>query len=380
MSMAEQTADGQPAASTAAWRAILAPYAASRLAILLVGVLALTFGDLRQRPWQVSSSPWLDLWARWDSGYYLDIASNGYSYIPGEASNVAFFPLYPLLLRLFTLNGESWLALTIAGALLSHTFTFLAFLFLYRLVCLDEKQVVARRTVWLVAFFPASLFYSAVYSEALFAALTIAAFYWARRKRWLAAAVAGSFSGLARSIGFLLLLPLLIQWLQQRPRRWRQVWLLALVPAGLLLFIIFLQIEFGNPLLFVEAHRDWGRDVAASGLRERLQYLIFQADLWQRLADNLADILFAATGLGLLFISLRRLRPSYVVYTAYVLGIPLATLQVYSTPRFLLVAFPLFILAARYLENRRLFLAILTLSALLLAYFVVRWSLWLWVA
>jgi hypothetical protein len=54
----------------------------------------------------------LDMWARWDSGWYLDIALNGYALrgpIETTQSNVAFFPLYPLLIRtLLLLVPESW--------------------------------------------------------------------------------------------------------------------------------------------------------------------------------------------------------------------------------------------------------------------------------
>ncbi|MEO0597263.1 MAG: hypothetical protein AAF126_14230, partial [Chloroflexota bacterium] len=35
----------------------------------------------------------LDVWARWDSGFYLTIIESGYEFIAGQQSNVAFFPL-----------------------------------------------------------------------------------------------------------------------------------------------------------------------------------------------------------------------------------------------------------------------------------------------
>src|ERR1700712_2098206 len=42
----------------------------------------------------------LDVWARWDSGFYLTIAKTGYTYTAGLQNPVAFFPLYPLLMNL----------------------------------------------------------------------------------------------------------------------------------------------------------------------------------------------------------------------------------------------------------------------------------------
>lgn len=363
-----------------AWRAIIVPFAASRLFIFLVGAIAISLGTVPDAAWRVSRSPWLDLWARWDSGYYLSIASNGYRYIPGEMTNVAFFPLYPVILRLLTLGSKSWLALAVVGTVLSHAFTLLAFYLLYRLVRLDDEPAVARRTVWFLAFFPASFFLSMVYTEALFLLLTVAAFYLVRRRQWLPAAVLGGLSALTRSIGFLLIVPLAVEWWQQRPLRWRRLLLLLLIPAGLLIFMVYLQLVFGQPLLFINAQGSWGREIAPLGLQERLHYLFVEADLWSSIRGNLVDILFAGAGLILFAVALWRLRPSYVLYIAYGLGVPLATLQVFSMPRLLVVIFPLFILLARYLRHRRLVAAVLAGSAVLLAYFVVRWSLWLWVA
>src|SRR5207253_7773676 len=43
--------------------------------------------------------PLVNMWSRWDTGWYLEIAKSGYSYRPGYPSSVAFFPLYPLLIR-----------------------------------------------------------------------------------------------------------------------------------------------------------------------------------------------------------------------------------------------------------------------------------------
>ncbi|CAN5549875.1 hypothetical protein BH23CHL2_BH23CHL2_00910 [soil metagenome] len=63
---------------------------------------------------------------RWDSGWYLTIASEGYSYDPSYPSSVAFFPLFPLLIRLVdtVLPGSNVFAalivvhLALAGALI----------------------------------------------------------------------------------------------------------------------------------------------------------------------------------------------------------------------------------------------------------------------
>jgi hypothetical protein len=58
--------------------------------------------------------------SRWDAGWYVEIARDGYRYEPGVPSNAAFFPLYPLLIRavhallLLPENDYWWLIIAIA--------------------------------------------------------------------------------------------------------------------------------------------------------------------------------------------------------------------------------------------------------------------------
>ena len=70
--------------------------------------------------------------SRWDTGFYLSIASEGYKYWGVPLPSVAFFPLYPLLIR-FTMplmGGDAMLA----GIVVSHAALLLAAVLFYRLV------------------------------------------------------------------------------------------------------------------------------------------------------------------------------------------------------------------------------------------------------
>ena len=130
-----------------------------------------------------------DVWARWDSVWFLRIAEHGYGAASGAAA--AFYPLYPLTLAGLgrALGGH----FVVAGIVVSLTATYVAFLLLHRLA--EERLGAdgARRAVLYLAVFPMALFLQAVYSESLFLALTVAAFLLAERNRWLAAgAVTGS--------------------------------------------------------------------------------------------------------------------------------------------------------------------------------------------
>ena len=131
-----------------------------------------------------------DVWARWDSVWFLRIAEHGYGSAKGAAA--AFYPLYPATVALLgrVLFGHY----VLAGILVSLAASFVSFLLLYRIA--EERLGAdgARRAVLYLAVFPFALFLQAVYSESLYLLLTLAAFMLAERRRFLAA---GAVTGLA---------------------------------------------------------------------------------------------------------------------------------------------------------------------------------------
>ena len=96
---------------------VVVPVVITRLALLLVGWLGFRFLPLPvafPSAWEIgpdgnkhamvdhispTSHPWVNMLSRWDAGWYVEIARDGYRYEPGSPSNAAFFPLYPVLIR-----------------------------------------------------------------------------------------------------------------------------------------------------------------------------------------------------------------------------------------------------------------------------------------
>ena len=117
---------------------VIVPFVITRLALLLVGWLGFRLLPLPvafPSAWEISldgdrhavvdhisptSHPWVNMLSRWDAGWYVEIARDGYLYEPGVPSNAAFFPLYPLLIRavhallLLPENDYWWLIIAIA--------------------------------------------------------------------------------------------------------------------------------------------------------------------------------------------------------------------------------------------------------------------------
>jgi len=133
-------------------------------------------------PWLPEAPSWLSYFARWDSGWYVSIASRGYFYFgPEELSNVVFFPLYPLLMKAvsFVTGGN----LVIAGIIVSNLALLLACFFLYFLAKKElKKKSLALTSVFFLLIFPYSFFFTSVYTEALFLLTVVASFYFARNK------------------------------------------------------------------------------------------------------------------------------------------------------------------------------------------------------
>ena len=337
--------------------------------------------------------------ARWDSAWYLQIAHSGYSTKPASA----FFPMYPLLIRVASLAFGSAL---LAGTMISVAAMGAALYLLYLLARLDLSDEQARTTVMLVAFFPTSFFLSAVYTEALFLMLSIGAIHAARTNRWAWAGALGGLAAATRSGGVLILLAL--GWLylygprtdEKTEASGRWLWL-ALVPAGLLAYMGYLALAHHAPLAPFQAEAVWGRQFAGplGGLIKALEaapldlrlgvtgksVVVGAADPISWTTHNLLDLMFVAfAAVGLAF-ARRRVPSAYLVYAlalvVQALSYPTAREPLVSLPRYVLAMFPLFMGWGAWLGERpRLSRRVISSSAVLLGAFSGLWAIWAWVA
>lgn len=301
--------------------------------------------------------PWstlLSAWQRYDALAYQQIAQHGYE--PG-ALTTSFYPLYPLLSRLAAplLGGHILLA-----QLLVTSVAFLAAMWLlYQVARLDGSPRAARLAVLTAAFFPASFFLLAPFTESLFLALTLAAVWQARRDRpWAAGALAFAAS-LTRPHGLLLVLPLAVEYLRQCQRQGRRpglALLAALAPlAGTALFFGYLQLIVGEARTPLAAQIAIGQQFVSP-----VQVL---TKSWAALGrpDSLALIVgFSLIGLlGFSLLALLAVRRLPLMYTLYLWPslLIMATremphIPLMSLPRYLLVLFPGFIMLGLLLARR----------------------------
>jgi hypothetical protein len=367
--------------------------------------------------------------ARWDSVWYLRIATSGYY----TRAATAFFPLYPLLIH----GGAAVFGSEIVvGALISLGAMLLGLVVLHRLVSLDLGERQARLTVVLVAFFPTAFFLSAIYTESLYLALSVGAIYAARLDRWAWAGALGALAAATRSSGILLLVPLVLlylygpragarfegaraglsfrcsrasrpvegamDWWRPRYRVARSALWLALVPAGIVSFMVYTALAHGSALSPFQAEDlYWGRQFAGlfGAVREAIKALPGDVrGVWTgdspapssldplTPADHglidMGFLLFAAVGLVAAW---RRLPFAYLAYTlallAEALSYPTQGEPLASFPRYVLVMFPIFIGWSTLLApRRRLTAGVIGVSALLLAAGSGLWAMWAWLA
>jgi len=338
--------------------------------------------------------------SRWDAVHYQRIAAHGYE----EESLTAFFPLYP-----FAARAVGWItgSLMLGGALVSLAAFAVGLILVHRLAVLELGDEAARRTVYLLAFFPSAVFFSAFYSEALFLALTAGAFYAARQGRWATACALGALCSATRNTGVLIALPIALLYLYgpradcadlPPSRGWRPrfapgrelLWLL-LVPLGLLAYSVHTAVRFDDPLSTWHVQTFWSRGfhgplsavwyaipetVAAAGELFTGSRDTFESPV-AKLALFGSLVLAAVAAVGLV----RRFPPAYGAYFLVALIPPLSSPwpehPLMSFPRFLAVLFPLHMWLAVKATGRR-FLVLVVAFALMLCFLTIKFATWGW--
>lgn len=343
-----------------------------------------------------------DIWARWDSVWFLRIAEHGYGSLEGAAA--AFYPLYPATVGVLgrVLLGHY----VLAGIVISLAATLAAFVLLHDLAETKLGAEGARRTVLYLALFPMALFLQAVYSEALFLLLSVGAFVLAERRRFLPAGLAAGLALLTRPVGVALLPALaLIAW--RSPDRRSALTRLAVAPLSFVVYPLVLWWQRGDPWAFARAQDVWTRHVSYAGplggiwdgLRagwagirqlvsgshtETYWPAVEGTDPIRVAAVNLEALAFLILFIALTAVAWRRFGAPYGLFAAISLAIPLSVPSerwpLLSLPRFGLVVFPFFLALAALGGRPRVHVAVLSVSSIMLGVAVVQWTLWQWVA
>lgn len=352
---------------------------------------SLLFGAARPRPFPMpfESKLFAETFAAWDSGWYFDIAQRGYYWSDSGQSSLAFFPLYPLLMRALAWPfGGSDRALWLSGMALSYLCLLLGLTVLHRLTeTRFGSRETARRTVLYVAVFPFAYFFTQVYAESLFLLTSVSAVAAALGARWGWAGVFGGFAALTRPNGILIAVPLGLIALAGRPRPGelaRRVAALSLVPAAFAGYCAFAYRLSGDPFGWLRAQAQWGYSVGnrpwvelmrlVDGLERNGLYGYF-------FSDPLAPYYFLHGVVALVFAALtpsvfRVLGLALGAYVAVSLYVPLSGNALEGIGRYAATLFPVFMLLGSVVRSQRVHEALLVSGALLLSLLSALFATW----
>jgi len=384
---------------------LLLAFVLTRLLIVAAGLASIEVRGMEERAdftHLLDGGAALDMWYRWDAGFYTTIAIEGYDWQNERAptADMAFMPVYPLLVRLASgISGQSCAVspylstcATVGGLIVSNLALFGAIALTFDLASRRFNKGVGWRAAFLLMVSPISIFLSGVYTESVFLLLTALTFWLIERDRVGFALIPATFAALTRSVGVALYPALLIvAWrtYRQSPAmitRPRLKGLLIALGAHLPLiafgaYILYMGITTGDPLAFFSSYENaWGR--TAGSIVESFTIYFSGADVsligWH---PSWFDLIFTVLALILTVITLR-VDGGWGIFALFALIIPIASGTLVGMPRFAMTILPFYIIVARLIGDRRsLWWAIAygasaALAILILSQFVT----WRWVA
>jgi len=326
--------------------------------------------------------------ANFDGIHYLLIARQGYSQY-----EQAFFPLYPLLIRLGSLLIKNEL---IVALIISNVSFVIGWYFFYHYLRLILSQINFFWLVFLILFFPTSFYFNIVYTEGLFFLLLFFGLYKLEKEQYWQAAVCFFLLSLTRLIGVFVFIPLLFHLfsrLKKEKKRlnylinFRNIVLILSPFLGLFSYMFYLWRTTGDWLFFFHAQPFFGalrstKLILLPQVYWRYFKIFFTAKFsFQYLIAAIEFLIFNFVFLILVLDLIKILKEKqknypYLgmnIFSLINLLLPSLTGTLSSLPRYALLSVSFFIFLAR-LKNKKLILFLLIiffiLHCLLFGFFI----------
>ncbi|KKQ41976.1 MAG: hypothetical protein US60_C0026G0015 [Microgenomates group bacterium GW2011_GWC1_37_8] len=249
-------------------RLIFIVFFISRLILTTVGVYSRQTASEELKnwyEWHYSDKEWLDVWSVWDSGWYLDIAQNGYSLVlksdlPKRTccgqNNLVFLPLYPMSIRFLGYIIGNYHN---AGIILSNSFLIISCFLLYKIALKDFGEKEAKLAIVYLLAFPTSFILSSVFSESLLLMLILFFFYSIRNKKWYSSSIFGYFAALTKITGVLLLPIAIVEFIKEKGTNLKKFLSFLLIPSGLLTYMAYTLYKFDDAFVYFTVRKySWG--------------------------------------------------------------------------------------------------------------------------
>ncbi|HLZ16625.1 MAG TPA: hypothetical protein VKQ08_06275 [Cyclobacteriaceae bacterium] len=306
----------------------------------------------------------------WDGAHYLFLSEVGYQ---KNSPSCAFYPLWPMLIRVashLTFHNHF-----LAGILLANLLSLIGIVLFHHFVTLYHGRETANLSVVLLLAFPGALFFQFIYTEPLFFLLITLFFMFLFQKKYFWVAVVGFFLPLTKAIGIFCIFPLLWQLLFEKPltadekletsnhqpkirhstfdiRHWSSL----LGPLlGYFCYFLFMYCATGNPFAGFQAQRFYPNQPSIANifnLPRFFQTLFMPLEL-HGMTDSVIDrglFMLLLPCLYLIF----KLNRAYFAYSVPVGLVPAMSSWFFSYNRNLMMCFPLFIVLADILKDRKM--------------------------
>ncbi|MEA2056332.1 MAG: hypothetical protein U9O78_01275 [Patescibacteria group bacterium] len=381
-------------------KSILIPFITTRSLLVLTGYLAPLFlpfsheegVEIANRGWWFFENRLPDMWFRWDAFWYLTIVNEGYRMLGNlhTISNLAFFPVYPLLIKfmvaLFPKQLINNQLIVTVGLILSNLMLLGSLFLIYKLCESLFDKASAKLSVWLILVFPTSFFLSSFYTESTLLFFSLLTLWLAKKQKWGWASIAAAITGASRPVGLMIALPLVWEYL--RSKEWKlkkidlSIFWLFLLPVGVLVFFSHSLYLTGDFFATLKIQGAWGKQYS-----NPISSFLNPNRYWP-LITNLDRIVIIGVILSAIkMISMKNkgfesLLP-WGIYSLLLIIPNLFTGILDSTTRYAVVIFPVFMLMghllAKYLaKNKGVRLAIMVGLMVLQLVLFARYSQFYW--
>lgn len=323
-----------------------------------------------------------DTFTKGDALHYMHIAKYGYV-TTGVAKNwIAFYPMFPLVVRIVREVVRSYY---ISSVIVNFAFTYISAVFLYKLVTAETgNRKYAYRAVLLMVAAPQSLFYVAPYGEAMFFAFTLIALYNMRQGKFLIASVFGFLSAITRNVGIVIAAVFVLEYLNQHlttikregswiPHITKSVAMTLFILMGQAAYLALNWAVHGDPMAYSTFQIEyWEQSVGnfVSTIGYLVSYIADPGKMeWILNLPSIGAFIFY---LFFMYKKGDKIRPSYGFYALCYFFVIFAPTRLLSGLRYSMVAFPLYLMMCDIEE--KWFYSLLTAFVFWWIYFTVAFS------
>ena len=359
---------------------ILIIYLAWRLGLFLISYIGMLYFPVESVPFR-DFKVFNQLWTWWDGGIFHDIAVTGYNDVTNINNNIrsAFFPLFPFAIRSFAFIVKDYF---FAQTLVTALATYGALVYLYKITLLDYSKEIALRSIVFALIFPFSFFFMAGYSEGLFFFLILSSYYYIRKEKYLLSGFLGCLASLTRFFGIMLLPIFVYEYLRNIEFDFKKIKTnfisLLLIPAGTIIYGLFLQYRLGDFFKFKVAEEAFGRHLNFnffSTIHQAISNIasigLYKSDIVLTFFELILPIIFLILSIYIFF----KINKGYGLLGIFFLLPTLLGSQFMSGNRLVIVIFPVYILLAKISDKNKMFeYCLIIISTLLLAMFGIAYT------